>query len=712
MKWIRPVAPRAFTKNNLNPYAYFFNKQNDDEENKNEDTPITDEGIQNVLDAAIDKENKTPSIKISYEEIPIEFFEKLIDQKFLDWMSDSQVRNKFLLKQHIKNRKSVPCLLFEDFDTTGIKGDWKIDDPILNDGGRNDYNIFFYFLGNPVDKGDGAGGGVGVGRLTFAFSSLINTFFTFSSRADNSKFFKGMTALGKSKKNPSYDQFARYGVEAKADDGSDITYPITGEKELKEIHKNFKLKRSFTQSGSSMIIPFPVPALTRDNLIMNAIERYRYAFLQGKLNFMQVLNLEIKKEIMLDTINRVNQKEYKRHKEYFKFLEECEDIKKNQFFKTIEIKKNSNPAKIKKEHFNEDVIDEMAKDYNSGKIISLKVPIELTKVIDDEKIEDKKLVSIDTHFKIFLKKTEMGLGMDDVIRGSMPVSDFRCLDYQDSFALVLIDEKEAHEFYKKAEPPNHRIFEKTEELENSYTKYQHQILILKSAVSCLKNIIEDRESEVTDTATQGIFTWSGGDESGKSVTKKGVKTTKEVSKWIFENPKGYDIVKLSDPKRKMHGLKIKSTDFKQECLNRIIKIKDILSDEKYRKTKKIEEQLNNQIKKLEKWSEGGDLETLFPAKINIKCAQDIEGQSYAKIFDHHDKNLDFDFSNKISNNIIEKKEGDIIDVEMGINEIDLSINGPNFEYSFLFDASTNQVTGDSYDLIYESNLQRLKYNKE
>ena len=101
MKWIRPVAPRAFTKNNLNPYAYFFNKQNDDEENKNEDTPITDEGIQNVLDAAIDKENKTPSIKISYEEIPIEFFEKLIDQKFLDWMSDSQVRNKFLLKQHI-----------------------------------------------------------------------------------------------------------------------------------------------------------------------------------------------------------------------------------------------------------------------------------------------------------------------------------------------------------------------------------------------------------------------------------------------------------------------------------------------------------------------------------------------------------------------------------------------------------------------------------
>ena len=46
----------------------------------NEDTPITDEGIQNVFANSfdkLDKENKTPSIKISYEEIPIEFISKI-----------------------------------------------------------------------------------------------------------------------------------------------------------------------------------------------------------------------------------------------------------------------------------------------------------------------------------------------------------------------------------------------------------------------------------------------------------------------------------------------------------------------------------------------------------------------------------------------------------------------------------------------------------
>ena len=46
----------------------------------------------------------------------------------------------------------------------------------------------------------------------------------------------------------------------------------------------------------------------------------------------------------------------------------------------------------------------------------------------------------------------MGLGMDDVIRGSMPVSDFRHLDYQDTFGLISIQDKDLYECYKKAEP--------------------------------------------------------------------------------------------------------------------------------------------------------------------------------------------------------------------------------------------------------------------
>ena len=714
MRWIRPKHPKNLTKNILNPYSYFFNKQKEDEASTSEDTPITDEGIQNVLDAAINKnlDDEGPSIKISYEKIPIKFFKKIVDQRYLDWINDSQVRDKYILEKSIKNEKAIPVLLFEDYNTTGILGDWDQHEAELTNGERNDYNIFYWYIGSPIDKGKEKGGSVGVGRLTFAFSSLINTFFTFSVRKDKSKFFIGMSSLGKSKKIPDYDQIARYGVEDKADDGSEIVKPITNEKDLKEIHKAFKLKREFDQSGTSMMMPFPVPTLTRNNMVLNTIDRYRYAFFHNKMKSMEILNLGISKDQMLDTLMQIKPNQHKRYREYFMFLDECEDIKKNNHFKEVKIETNSNPSKIKKEHFQEDQIDEIAKEYHSGKIVSLKIPLDLVKIEDNEEKREIEEKPISTHFKIFLKKTEFGLGMDDVMRGSMPVCDLRSLEYLDSFGLVLIDEPEAYEFYRKAESPNHRIFEKTEELVNSYRKHQNQILILKSSLSSLKNIIEDRESEVTDTATQGFFSWSGGEDDGKSTNKKGIDTKKEVSEWIFENPKGYEIDKLEDKSKKMHGLKIRSTDFKKECSERIKKIEAILINDKYRKTKIIEDRLKKQVDTLKNWSQGKNLDDLFPANIYISCAQDIEGQSYNKIFQHHDKNLDFNFSNKISNNIIEEREGDITDVILEVNEINLSINGPNFKYTFLFDAATNKLTGEAYDLVYESDLQRLKYKKK
>ena len=180
MKWVRAKIPLNVTKNNLDPFEYFFNRQKDQENNKIVETPITDEGIQNVDDAASfpDDYTKAPFIKVTYEKIPYSFFSKIIDEGYLDWIGDSQVPEKFLLNNYIKNKQDIPILLFEDFNTTGIKGDWEHHEPELPDGKRNDYNIFFgiqeILLIRERIKVE-----VGVGRLTFAFSSKVNTFFLF-----------------------------------------------------------------------------------------------------------------------------------------------------------------------------------------------------------------------------------------------------------------------------------------------------------------------------------------------------------------------------------------------------------------------------------------------------------------------------------------------------------------------------------------------------
>ena len=108
MKWLRTKALDSHTKNNLNPYTHFFNRQNESEGDLQE-TPLQDEGIQNTIDGAsvaFDERiqnaldgSKIPLIKISQQDIDVDFFEKLIDQDFKNWIKDSQVRDKYLLEK-------------------------------------------------------------------------------------------------------------------------------------------------------------------------------------------------------------------------------------------------------------------------------------------------------------------------------------------------------------------------------------------------------------------------------------------------------------------------------------------------------------------------------------------------------------------------------------------------------------------------------------
>ncbi len=708
MKWNRAKIPLNVTKNNLDPFEYFFNRQKEQETSNVIDTPITDEGIQNVDDAASSPNDadKAPFIKVTYEKIPYEFFSKLVgDPEYLEWIGDSQVPEKFLLNKYIKDKQDIPILLFEDFNTTGIQGDWNHHEPKLPDGRRNDYNIFFWYSGNPVNKGNEKGGGVGVGRLTFAFSSKINTFFSFSVRKDKSKFFIGMSCLGKSSLNPSYDQIARYGISDKAADGSEIVKPVDDNETLKIIHKGLKLKRGFDEPGTSMCVILPTDSLKANHMTLNAIDRYRYAFNKRKMKGMEILKYKIDKSEMLNTIQKLAPKDHKRYKDYFTFLDQCHEINKENQFKEIDFGGKDNPAQITHEFFSEEQIDELAKEYNSEKVLSLKVPLKFEKFVEDIKKQEKKTIPIKTHFKVFIKKTKFGNGMDDVIRGTMPVSDLRVLDKEDAYGLVLIDDAPAIDFFKMAEPPNHRQFEQTKELTNSYEKFAHQILLLKKSIRSIKSIIEDRENKQSITATQGFFSWAGGEDEGESKkNNSGEDTTKKISDWIFENPKAYNIKKIS--KDKLVGFEVASINFEDECKKRIQQITKILDSEKYEKTKSKINQLEQQKEKLKKWSKGENLNELFPATIFVKCTQDIEGESYEKSNKLHDKNLDYDFSNKIKNNFQEEKNGDIKKIEFKNNDINISVSGANFSYKFLFDAIINEHTGEAFDLAVSSKISR------
>ena len=102
-----------------------------------------------------------------------------------------------------------------------------------------------------------------------------------------------------------------------------------------------------------------------------------------------------------------------------------------------------------------------------------------------------------------------------------------------------------------------------------------------------------------------------------------------------------------------------------------------------------------------------NLDELFPSKIFIECAQDLEGMG-DKSFRYHNNNLDFDLSNNIRHIIQTKKEGDIIDVELLGNTVEISISGPSYSYEILTDALVIKKTKDSSDLRVSAYMKTYK----
>ena len=125
--------------------------------------------------------------------------------------------------------------------------------------------------------------------------------------------------------------------------------PITDEQTLKEIHKGLKLKRKFDEPGTSNIVILPSDNLTAKTMTLNSINRYRYAFHKKRLQEMEIVNYKVNKEEILHTLDKLDTNEHKRHKEYFRFLDECDVLNQEGKLIKIDFGNNKNPSKIKKE---------------------------------------------------------------------------------------------------------------------------------------------------------------------------------------------------------------------------------------------------------------------------------------------------------------------------------------------------------------------------
>lgn len=720
MKWYRANFSDDTTQQKVDIFSYFFNQKNLDTDETV--TPLSDEGIQNSRDASILKEiinsnnslqaanqENVPLIEITRKKIKKEIFEKFITEDYKKWIKDSQVKDKYYLEKYLEDNKEVEFLIFEDFNTTGVKGGPSPHKIKMNDGSRNDFYIFLWHVGSPDNKGNDKGGSVGVGRLTFSFSSKINTFFMYTKQSEDEKksFFIGMVNLGQSSNNTSYDPIARFGVEGTSEQGRTVPFPIQSEKDLESIKKIFEIRKNDV-AGTSMIVPFPEDDLTDENLIKNTINRYRVGLYLNHFKI-KIGNILISRETIKDVIKKNMPKSYDSYLEYFDFIDSAAKIEKeNLFFKPI-IEEN-NPSSFKIKDFKEADFEKIKELYNNNEVLGVRIPFRVQERIDTGssiEIEDH-----NTYSDVFIKKTQQSSGMDDVLRGPMPVSGLRKFAGGDCFALINIQDKKAADFFRSAETPNHKFFENTnKEFTNKYQKFKHQIALISNSSSNLKRVIEEGDTNLDSDATSEFFSFGVGDENNKNGEKEkknnSGKSNFTLPVALFANPKSFNIKKIS--KNNLVGFKIDSLNFEEECKKTIINIENFIINNSDNKdfTKKIQKQLEVQKEKNIKWLNKENLKELFPCKIYITCADDLEGLDDSS-FGLHDDDFDFDFSNNLRHEVFQEKNGDILDVEVNGNKIILSISGPEYSYSLLTDAFNISSTEDKSDLRLKAEMRNYK----
>ena len=171
-----------------------------------------------------------------------------------------------------------PCqfLVFEDFGTTGLRGDVQqaFDEP----GNRNSFFYFFRAEGR-TGKSEGDRGRWGVGKHVFPRSSRINTVFGLTVRSDdNRRMLMGHTVLKSHK----------IGADHWSPDGhfgrrpSALVLPTETPEILDKFALDFQVTRT-TEPGLSLVVPFLDDEFTYPDLVRAVVDGYFFPILRGQV---------------------------------------------------------------------------------------------------------------------------------------------------------------------------------------------------------------------------------------------------------------------------------------------------------------------------------------------------------------------------------------------------------------------------------------------
>jgi hypothetical protein len=270
MEWI--FKPRGDEKVRNPMGEEFFNSP----ELLSESTSLVRESIQNSLDAQVDKD----------ESVRVRFKIGRISN------SDQIERNFNSLEAHTLEvlganwgtiTQECRFLVYEDFNTEGLRGDSRLNDiPSGEDKGNSNYTYFVHKEGEG-NKSSGKRGKWGVGKVVFPMLSRVKTFFAYSVREEEyapcgkKEVFIGQSIL-------KFHQLDGQSFQPDgwfAEDASGVAVPFSG-RQAEDLAQQWSVSR-LAEPGLSVIVPYISEDLSIHEIRDSVLREYFISIVSGDL---------------------------------------------------------------------------------------------------------------------------------------------------------------------------------------------------------------------------------------------------------------------------------------------------------------------------------------------------------------------------------------------------------------------------------------------
>ncbi|MBU0596637.1 hypothetical protein KKA94_00550 [Patescibacteria group bacterium] len=346
------------------------------------------------------------------------------------------------LFQFPDNMKAISFLTIEDFNTTGLDGTTAEDGKRPPTTELSNFYEFWWCEGASKKTGK-EGGRWGLGKTTFHMASQLKSFWGLTVRQDDSRELLMGKALLKSHR---IDDIV-YPYEGYFKSGEGFS-PIIDKDIVQKFKQNFAISRN-NESGLSLVIPMPYNEIDSSSIVNYVIIHYAFAIFKG------LLEVEIRREGECLNLNAGNLVDIAYSRDWKNTAWENVNVKEllqfltdsiyNENIISLTVADNEKPE-ITKDSFG-DKIDELKSSFNTGNLLSFKVPVVIKKINGTPS---------STYFNIYLKKyPHLKQSEEFFVRSGITISDIKMLGNCPLRMLFLAEDSTISEFLGDAETPAH-----------------------------------------------------------------------------------------------------------------------------------------------------------------------------------------------------------------------------------------------------------------